>query len=343
LNPNTKTLYVANQSDNTVSVIDAAACNEQQLGGCNQTWPTVGIGASPFRVAVNKTTNSVYVANFNGTLAVINGATCNASVHSSCNQAQPTTTVGARPTDLAVDELSNTIYVANRNSNTVSIVDGRHCQGSDTSGCSQAWFTFNVGQAPQALAFNPNNHTLYVGIDTGAYVSVVSALHCNNHDTADCSAKATVLVHDTPIAIGVVLDKNTIYVVNRFSMSVSIFDGSMCHASNTAGCPTGMAPNVSISAFPDALDNPFAVFITGRQIVIDQTRHTVFIPTQGDTDLVVLNGNACRADHPDNCKPKISSPRTGGSPNFAAVDPSTGTVYVANLNESTLSLAKDKY
>jgi DNA-binding beta-propeller fold protein YncE len=343
INPNTKTLYAANQGDKTVSVIDASACNEHQLGGCDQTWPAVGLGANPFRVAVNKTTNTVYVANLNGTLSVINGATCNASVHSSCNQAPATTSVGAGPNDLVVDEPSNTIYVANRNGNTVSIVDGRHCQGSDTSGCSQAWFTFSVGSGPQALAFNPNNQTLYVGVNAGAYVSVVSALHCNNHDTTDCSAKANVPVHDTPIAIGVLLDKNTIYVVNRFSMSVSIFDGSMCNASSVAGCPTSMAPRVSIAAFPAALANPFATFITGRQIAIDQTKHTVFIPTQGDTDLVVLDGNQCRADHVDDCKPRISSPRTGGTPTFAAVDPSTGTVYVTNLQESTVSLAKDEY
>jgi DNA-binding beta-propeller fold protein YncE len=343
LNPQTKTLYVANQSGQGVSVIDASVCNEQQLGGCNQTWPTVGLGASAFRVAVNKTTNTVYVANFNGTLSVINGATCNASVHSSCNQPQATTTVGASPNDLVVDELSNTIYVANRNSNTISVVDGRHCQGSDTSGCSQTWFTFTVGSSPQSLAFNPNNQTLYVGINTGAYVSVVSALHCNNHDTTDCSAKANVPVHDTPIAIGVLFDTHTIYVVNRFSMSVSILDDSMCNGSNVAGCPTSMTPRVSIAAFPEALNNPFATFITGRQIAIDQTKHTVFIPTQGDTDLVVLDGTDCRADHLNSCKPKISSPRTGGTPTFAAVDPSTGTVYVSNLQEPTVSLAKDEY
>jgi DNA-binding beta-propeller fold protein YncE len=342
VNPNTNTLYVANQG-NTVSVIDTAVCNEQQLGGCDQTWPTVGLGGNPFRVAVNKATNTVYVAKFNGTLSVIDGATCNASVHASCNQPQATTTVGASPSDLVVDEVSNTIYVANRNSNTISVVDGRHCQGSDTSGCSQPWFTFTVGSSPQSLTFNPNNQTLYVGMNAGAYVSVVSALHCNNQDTTDCSAKANVPVHDSPIAIGVVVDTNTVYVVNRFSMSVSIFDGSMCHASNVAGCPTSMAPRVSISAFPDALNNPFASVITGRQIAIDQVKHTVFIPTLGDTDLVVLDGTDCRADHLNACKPKISSPRTGGTPNFAAVDPSTGTVYVTNLQESTVSLAKDEY
>ena len=64
INPNTETLYVANQSDNTVSVIDASACNQHQLAGCNQTWQTAPVGSGPFRLSVNKTTNSIYVAGF---------------------------------------------------------------------------------------------------------------------------------------------------------------------------------------------------------------------------------------------------------------------------------------
>jgi hypothetical protein len=63
----------------------------------------------------------------------------------------------------------------------------------------------------------------------------------------------------------------------------------------------------------------------------------------GDTNLVVLNGNSCRAGHLNDCKPKISNPRTGGTPDFAAVDPSSQTVYVANIDELTISIAQDKY
>jgi len=66
-NPNTKTVYVANEFDNTVSVIDAAACNQHQLAGCNQTWKTISLGDSPFPVAINTTTNTIYVGNFGGT------------------------------------------------------------------------------------------------------------------------------------------------------------------------------------------------------------------------------------------------------------------------------------
>jgi YVTN family beta-propeller protein len=343
INPNTQTLYVANQSDNTVSIIDASACNQHQLAGCNQTWQTAPVGSNPFRLSINKTTNSIYVAGLNGTVSIINGATCNAAVNSSCNQPQPITAVGARPNDIAIDETTNTIYVANRSSDTVSIIDGTHCQGSDASGCGQLWPVFNTDQQPQSLFFDPRNHTLYVGTDGEDVVSIIDTTHCNNHDTTDCSAKAIVPVRDSPVAIGVLFDTNTIFVVNRFTMKVTIFDGSTCNATNVAGCPTTPPPAVSIAAFPDALTSPFENIITGRSVVIDQNRHTVFIPTLGDTDLVVLDGDSCQPGHLDDCKPKIANPRTGGTPNFAAVDPSSQTVYVANLEELTISIAQDNY
>src|SRR5438876_936108 len=343
INPNTQTLYVANQSDNTVSVIDASACNQHQLTGCNRTWQTAPVGSFPFRLSVNKTTNSIYVAGFDGTVSIINGATCNAAVNSSCNHPQPITAVGATPNDMAIDETTNTIYVANRASNTVSIIDGTHCQGSDASGCGQPWPVFNTDQEPQSLFFDPRNGTLYLGSDGEDVVSIIDTTHCNNHDTTDCSPKAIVPVRDSPVAIGVLFDTNTVFVVNRFTMKVTIFDGSTCNATNVTGCLTSPPPQVSIAAFPDALSNPFASIITARQIAIDQEKHTVFIPTLGDTDLVVLNGDSCRPDHLNDCKPKIANPRTGGIPNFAAVDPSSQTVYVANLQELTISIAQDKY
>jgi len=343
INPNTTTLYVANQSDNTVSVIDTSACNQHQLAGCNQTWQTAPVSSGPFRLSINKTTNSIYVAGLSGTLSVINGATCNAAVNSSCNQPQPSTSIGNFPNDLAIDEATNTIYVANKNDNTVSIVDGTHCQGSDASGCGQSWPTFNASR-PQALAFNPSNRTLYVANGAGNSVWIIDTSHCNNHDATDCSAKAVVPVDESPVAIGILFDRNSVFVVNRLEMSVSIFDGASCNATNVSGCPTGPPPAVSFAVFPDTLSNPFAFsYITGRQIVIDQTKHTVFIPTLGDTDLVVLDGDSCLPGHLNDCIPKIANPRTGGTPNFAAVDPLSQSVYVANLQELTISIAQDKY
>jgi DNA-binding beta-propeller fold protein YncE len=150
-------------------------------------------------------------------------------------------------------------------------------------------------------------------------------------------------VRDSPVAIGVLFDTNTVFVVNRFTMKVTIFDGSTCNATNIAGCPTSPPPAVSFAVFPDTLSHPFATYITGRQIAIDQEKHTVFIPTLGDTDLVVLDRNSCWPGHLNGCEPKIANPRTGGIPNFAAVDPSSQTVYLANLQDSTISIAQNKY
>jgi DNA-binding beta-propeller fold protein YncE len=342
VNPNTKTVYVANENTNgTVSVIDAGACNQHQLAGCNQTWKTIGVGTFPFYVAINKTTNTIYVANVaDNTLSVINGATCNATANSSCNQPQPTTTVGNVPQGVAVDETTNTIYVANEVDGTVSVVKGNHCQGSDVTGCNQAWPAFVVGNRPQGLGFNFVNRTLYVANFFDNTVSVISTSHCNSSDSSDCTVKATVPVGNFPDAVGVVFDKNTVFVENRFDVSVSIFDGSTCNGDNQTGCPQNPPPAVSFAAF---VLNPLGFQESGRTIAIDQKRHLVFIPNIADSDVAVLDGNACRAGHVNDCQVKVAKHRLGGGPDFAAVDQSSETVYVGNFQDATVSIVPDKY
>ena len=197
-NPNTRTLYETNQVDNTVSVIDTTVCNWRNLTGCNQTWTTVPMGAFSRHLGINKFTNSIYVSNRNdGTLSIINGATCNRSNTSSCSQLQPTTAVGNVPQQIAVDEMTNTIYVVNQGDNTMSVIDGTHCNGSDTSGCNQSWPIAPVGDSPQALTFNPNNRTIYVTNTNDDTVSVINGIHCNSGDTSGCMPVATF-----PVALG---------------------------------------------------------------------------------------------------------------------------------------------
>src|SRR6185312_9116174 len=50
LDEQTRTLYVANSGDNTVSVIDAAACNARVHSGCGRPAPALPVGISPRRV-----------------------------------------------------------------------------------------------------------------------------------------------------------------------------------------------------------------------------------------------------------------------------------------------------
>jgi len=99
VNPVTNKIYVANDSSNTVSVID----------GVTNGTTTVAVGARPYMVAVNPVTNKIYVANYNSAnVSVIDGAT------------NGTTTVptGGAPSWVAVNPVTNKIYVAGTRSTT---------------------------------------------------------------------------------------------------------------------------------------------------------------------------------------------------------------------------------
>ena len=333
-NPVTRTLYVGHfgTTDNTVSVIDTTACNQHHLTGCNQTWPTVPLGNAPRFLGVNTITNSIYVSNRgDGTLSVINGATCNRSNTSSCSQAQPTTVVGNTPQQIAVDESTNRIYVENQSDGTVSVIDGSHCNGTDVSGCNQAWPTIAVGASPQGLGFNPRNHTLYVTNTDDNTVSVIN--------TTSQNVVATFPAGAAPRAVGIVFDRNTVFIGNRDDLTVSIIDGATCNGTNTSGCPQSPPPAVLVGAFPESAGNGSpATNILGRSIAVDQEKHVVYIPVYGDCDVAELNGNACRAGHVNDCHAKIVNKRMGGQPVMPTVDPWTDTVYVANVTDGTVSL-----
>ena len=335
-NPNTHTVYEANQADNTGFVIDASVCNASNTSGCDQTWPTVPLGNEPRFIGINKTTNTIYAGNFgDGTLSVINGATCNSSNSLGCSQPQPTTSVGNHPQQIAVDEANNTIYVANQDDGTVSVIDGAHCNGTDTSGCNQSWPTVTVGNSPQALGLNPTNHTLYVTNTNDDTVSVISTSHCNGGDSSGCTPVATVPVGAAPRAVGIVIATNTVFVGNRADVTVSVIDGSTCNGTNTSGC--GQTPfAVPVAAFPNAAGNGDYIF--GRAIAIDPATDNVFMPLVGDSDVVVINGRACRGGNTAGCQAKVVPLRMGGFPVVLTVDESSGTVYVSNNDDGTVSL-----
>ena len=68
-------------------------------------------------------------------MSVIDGASCNATVYTGCGRRAAVAPVGLSPRRVAVDELTNTIYVTNAGSNTVTMLDGRTCNGRVHKGC----------------------------------------------------------------------------------------------------------------------------------------------------------------------------------------------------------------
>ena len=84
-------------------------------------------------------TNTIYVTNTAAnTVSVIDGSTCNGHVHSGCGRKTALAPVGISPRRIAVDELTNTVYVTNAGSNTVTMLNGRTCNGRVHRGCGKA-------------------------------------------------------------------------------------------------------------------------------------------------------------------------------------------------------------
>jgi len=139
LDSRTNTVYVTGQVTDDVWVIDGKSCNARHAGGCARPPARVAAGAGARGIALNEKTDTVYVANTAaGTVSVIDGSTCNASVSSGCRQAAPQAPVGISPRRVVVDEVTNTVYVTNAGSDSVTMLNGRTCNGHARSGCGQA-------------------------------------------------------------------------------------------------------------------------------------------------------------------------------------------------------------
>jgi YVTN family beta-propeller protein len=169
INKRTNTIYVASGGSDggIVSVIDGAACNARHTAGCDRTPAAVTVGGTPLGIAVNETTNSIYVGTlFEGFLAIIDGRTCNRTNLSGCGRPPATTTAAPNPVVPTVDEATNTIYVtdggpgADGSGTTVAVIDGRTCNGSTTAGCGRAPATVTVGGGPGPARLGLGTHTL---------------------------------------------------------------------------------------------------------------------------------------------------------------------------------------
>src|SRR5205807_7822721 len=121
------TVYVGNGTAGTLSLIDGKTCNAGLARSCGRHVTAVTAGTDPIGIAVDESTNTVYVVNFSGTVAVVDGRKCDARHTTGCQAALATVRVGAYPQFLAVDDRTHTVYVANSGSKTVSVLDGRRC------------------------------------------------------------------------------------------------------------------------------------------------------------------------------------------------------------------------
>jgi DNA-binding beta-propeller fold protein YncE len=175
-------------------------------------------------VAVNQTTNTIYVVDYeSGILSVIDGSTCNVSNDTSCVPVA-TGQVGAHPWRITVDAPTDTVYVTNMADDTVSVVNGATCNAVNTSGCASNHPVIHVGSEPEAVTVNDANHLAFVTNSWDNSVSVFDASTCDGQDTSGCGLfPATVRVGSLPAGIAVNPLTSTVYVADNDSNELAVF------------------------------------------------------------------------------------------------------------------------
>jgi len=243
LDPATRTIYVANAGDSTLSVIDARACNARQESGCARTAPTVAGGPGANALAIDEATHTIYVSNGNGdTVSVLDAATCNARDTSGCGQTPHTITVGDGPVGIAVDPATHTVYVAVADvsaSNVgegVAVIDGTTCNARTSTGCDQAPASVAV-HGPFGVMLDARRHTAYVSRLDDNRVTMIDTRVCNRLHPAGCAqAPPSFATGDLPLSMAADEHSGTLYVGANFAGTVAVIDAARCNAGIPSGC-----------------------------------------------------------------------------------------------------------
>lgn len=329
--PATDTVYVANQLDNTVSVVDTRHCNALDTSGCAQTPPTVPTGAGPFSIAIDHVTHTVYVANQNNnTVSVINGATCNARNTSGCGQTPPVVEAGPTPFGIAVDPATDTVYVADSGGpgDTVSMIDGATCNATVSTGCGQTPATVTVGQFPFLILVDPQDSTVYVTNAGNNTVSMIDDQTCNAARTVGCThTPPTVAVDSFPLPLALDTRTGTLYVGSQADPVVDVINATKCSALNTTGCG-GTHPKLHIEGGTDGMS-------------VDERTDTLFVANNGpgpspaqERSVSVINAATCNARTTVGCGQHAPTALTGVNPGGNVTDPATNTEYVTTFDNT---------
>lgn len=214
VNPVTEKIYVT--GINAVLVLDGVS-----LAGSAR----VVVGTGPSGLAVNSTTNKIYVANNQSNdISIIEGAT-----NSVMTVADPV----ANPSRVAINPVTNKVYVSHSSSNTISVLDGA---------------TNAVSTAADPNALNPSLMVVNTTTDR-IYVANRSTNNITVIDGKTDSVTATIAVGASPVGVAVDGQTNFIYVVNAGNSqtgdpgSISVIDGAKNMVATTLKDPNALNPS----------------------------------------------------------------------------------------------------
>ena len=324
------TVYVANNNDGTVSVIDGARCSAAVTSGCVSTPPAVTTGANPNFVAVDSPAGTVFVMNQgDNTLSAINASTCNGTVTSGCRnrapgeQASPDQDPGYNPfpNAFALVPETGSAYVVNVGGAAVmSVVSISRCDAAVTTGCRAEAPAVSAHEA--VLSADPDTGTIYASNTSLPRIDVLDSRTCHAGDLGGCVPVAEIPVAHPGAEVGAIDDAtHTLYASDPAAGVVEVINTAACNAGDTTGCADKPA-TIKVGAAP----GPPA---------LNQATGTLYVP-YGSTGnkVAVINAASCNAARTSGCGQSPAVVTVGAGTAAVAVSAATDTIYAPNSGSS---------
>jgi len=310
----------------TPTVTPTATPTAPSQSGTVRVLATVPVGDGPQGIAINPTTNRVYVANyFGGSVSVLD------STSGSVLQTIP---VGPTLSGVAVDESLNRIFVASRDAYAVWPIDGA------TGAVLPSMFARG---APIGLAVNGSTHRLYASTPSQRGMVVF--------DTQSMQLLRTIGMNSSPIYPTVHPATHSVYVASPNEGRVDMFDGELQGSMGAIGIglrPFGVAVNVAnglvyvadnragtIVAIDSGLNGPLATIAVGLNpegVAVNARLNRIYVTNSTSATLSVIDG----ASHT-----VVGTVRVGRGPNRLAVNEATGRIYVSDADADTVTILED--
>lgn len=332
----TDTVYVTNSNDGTVSVVNGARCNARVTSGCGVPRATIKLGGFLVAAAVNPATRTLYAADLNGGVFVVDAAACNAVTARGCAQPARKIKDSQEPTGLDIDPVTNTVYAVNNgdsdNGDTVSVINGATCNGTDGSGCGQVPPTTKVGSGADWAAVDQAHHTVYVANDSDGTVSVINGARCNARVTSGCgSTWPTVTTGANPGFVALDPSSGTAFVVNHVDDTLSAINTRTCNGTTTFGC-AGRARNEQATPHQNPGFNSFP-----NQLTLVPATGSAYVVNVGGANVVsVASVSRCNATDVSGCR--TEAPSVPEHVSAISTDPVTGTIYAGNSSRPQIDV-----
>lgn len=363
----------ADASGSRVHVIDIRNCHAGDTSGCAAPEGSLRAGAGAVIALLDHRTGTLYVANQTAkTVSVLNVRRCTGADHAGCAQHPTDVPVGANPSGGMIETHDQRLYTANSNSDTLSTFDTHACRAGNTKRCpTSPPPTVRADGAPFALAYDPTTSTIFSVEHAGKALGVLNADLCSGNrtgcryllpsvagdleeyadpavhtwygadregnltltDTRACTARhprrcASASIHtgQPNTAYGQLVANNRTHSLYMIRNNPKTYRGSVV-VLDTRTCNTTVHTDCRPVAKPMLLPDYTA------QLAFNPTTQTLYVVTQYDSTLQVIDGTHCSAMRQTACSRPAGSVSLDGVAYGVAVDQPTRTVYVSEFGD----------